>query len=211
MLSRCSKAGFSRRIVLMRSMSDSSGPSSVRSLTSYFSEWSYSSLPARTGDALEALEARVDAVGRAQRRGEHEPAGELRRPAVLQLLGEDVGRVDEEVRPVVVLHAARRQLGDVVRQLPLGALPREVRVGLVEADLRELAHHRRARERLGEEDDLRVALAHLGDQPLPERERLRVRVVDAEDLARRGRPSSATTPSSAFHRPCQSSDSQLTL
>ena len=49
MLSRCWSAGFSRRIVLMRSMSDSSGPSSVRCLTSYFSESSYSSLPGRTG------------------------------------------------------------------------------------------------------------------------------------------------------------------
>ena len=37
MLSRCCSAGFSRRIVLMRSMSASSGPSSERSLTSYFS------------------------------------------------------------------------------------------------------------------------------------------------------------------------------
>ena len=49
MLSRCCSAGFSRRIVLMRSMSGSSGPSSVRSLTSYFSESWYSSLPGRTG------------------------------------------------------------------------------------------------------------------------------------------------------------------
>ena len=33
----------------MREISVSSGPSSVRDLISYFSEWSYSSRPARTG------------------------------------------------------------------------------------------------------------------------------------------------------------------
>ena len=43
-------------------------------------------------------------------------------------------------------------------------------------------HHRRPRERLGEEDRRPGRpRAHLGDQPLPERQRLRVRVVDAED------------------------------
>jgi len=49
MLSRCCSAGFSRRIALTREMSASSGPPSERDLISYFSEWSYSSLPARTG------------------------------------------------------------------------------------------------------------------------------------------------------------------
>ena len=68
------------------------------------------------------------------------------------------------------------------RQLPAGVLPGEVRVGLGEADLRQLAHDGAAGERLGEEDHAAVVRVDLLDQPLPERERLGVRVVDAEEL-----------------------------
>src|SRR5581483_7055138 len=56
-----------------------------------------------------------------------------------------------------------------------------VRVALREADLAERLHHRGTGEGLREEDHVRVLGAHLVDQPLPERNRLRVRVVDAED------------------------------
>ena len=73
-----------------------------------------------------------------------------------------------------------RQLRHVRGQLRLRVAPREVRVGLAEAGLREHRHQRRARERLGQEDRLRVRALHLGDQPLPEADRLRVRVVDPE-------------------------------
>ena len=45
---RCS-AGLSRRISFSRVISGSSGPSSARSLISYFSESRYSSEPSRTG------------------------------------------------------------------------------------------------------------------------------------------------------------------
>ena len=68
-----------------------------------------------------------------------------------------------------------------VGQLVLRPTPREVRVGLVEADLREPLHHAGARERLRQEQDVGMVALHLGEQPLPERERLRVRVVHAED------------------------------
>ena len=71
------------------------------------------------------------------------------------------------------------QLLDELHQLGLRVLPGEVRVRLREAGLREQGHHRGPRERLGEEDRLGVAAPHLGDQPLPERDGLRVRVVDA--------------------------------
>ena len=66
--------------------------------------------------------------------------------------------------------------------LPLRVLPREVRVGLVEAGLGQRAHDGPAGEGLGQEEHLGVLPAHLGDEPLPEGQRLRVRVVDAEDL-----------------------------
>ena len=87
------------------------------------------------------------------------------------------GVVRPEVRPEVRRPGA--QLLDELHQLGLRVLPGEVRVRLREAGLREQGHHRGPRERLGEEDRLGVAAPHLGDQPLPERDGLRVRVVDA--------------------------------
>ena len=74
----------------------------------------------------------------------------------------------------------RAQLLDEVDQLPLRVLPREVGVRLREPRLREQRHHRRPREGLREEHRPRVLLPYLRHQPLPERHRLRVRVVDPE-------------------------------
>ena len=88
------------------------------------------------------------------------------------------GVVGPQVRPQEARPGA--QLLDEADELRLRVLPGEVRVRLREPGLREQGHHRRAREGLGEEDGLRVPLAHLADQPLPERDGLRVRVVDAE-------------------------------
>ena len=55
-----------------------------------------------------------------------------------------------------------------------------------------------------------VLAPHLGDQPLPERERLRVRVVDAEDPHAVLDPVK-TTSRSASQSPRQSSEPKLTL
>ena len=74
----------------------------------------------------------------------------------------------------------RAQLLDELDELALGVLPREVRVRLREPRLGEQGRERRAREGLGQEDRPRVSLAHLGDEPLPERDRLRVGIVDPE-------------------------------
>ncbi len=73
------------------------------------------------------------------------------------------------------------QLGRVLLQLPLEVAPRVVRVGLLEPGLGEGVHHRRHGEGLGQPDRLRVLLRDVGDEPLPELDRLGVRVVDAED------------------------------
>ena len=91
---------------------------------------------------------------------------------------EDVLRVDEGVRPVELVPGDH--LAHVLGELRLRVLPGEVRVALREAELGERRHHRRARERLRQEQHLRVLAAHLADQPLPEGDRLRVRVVDPE-------------------------------
>ena len=159
---------------------------------------------------LEPLVARVDPVGRAERAREHEPRGERRRPAVLQVGVEDVGRVDEEVGAEVLALGAVGELVDVLGQLPAGVLPGEVRVGLGEADLRQVAHDRAAGEGLGEEDDRAVDRVDLLDQPLPERERLRVRVVDAEELDA-GVDPGRTTSSQACQSSRQAGVSQLKL
>ena len=129
---------------------------------------------------LAELERRpVDAPRRRQRRRQCGPAGEHRAAAGLQLLGEDVGRVRPGVGPEVV-DGARRQVLEVLAQLPRRLAPGEVGVRLVEADLGEALHHAGPGEGLGEEDRLGVLAADDADRPLPEGERLGVRVVDAE-------------------------------
>src|ERR1019366_7442018 len=57
------------------------------------------------GDVLAVLKARVHAVARRQGGGEHEARRERRRAAGLQIVGENVRGVDEEVGPAVVRHA----------------------------------------------------------------------------------------------------------
>ena len=54
-------------------------------------------------------------------------------------------------------------------------------MGLGEAHVAQGAHHARAGECLGQEQDLRVLLGHGGNHVLPETHRLGVRVIDAED------------------------------
>ena len=73
------------------------------------------------------------------------------------------------------------QLGEVLLELPLLVAPGEVGVALVEAHPGQGVHHRGPGEGLGEEQDVGVGLADLAQQPLPERDRLGVRVVDPED------------------------------
>ena len=160
---------------------------------------------------LEVLVAGVDPVGRRQRRREHEPRLERRPAAALEVLVEDVRRVDEEVRPVVLRPSPMRQLRHVLDQLAARVLPGEVRVRLAEPGLRERGHHRRPRERLREEDDARVDRAHLARSATP-------RTAAASCAGcRRGRPRTPcetqwrTTSRSASHSPRQSSQSKLTL
>src|SRR5216684_2253765 len=133
------------------------------------------------GAALAQLEARVDAPGRGERRGQRRAREERRPASLLQLLGQDVRRVGPQVAQHVLGGRALGQLLQVLLRLVLEVPPGEVGVRLVEAGLGQRLHHLRARERLREEDSVRVAPLHLADHPLPEREGLGVRVVDAED------------------------------
>ena len=131
------------------------------------------------GLVLVQLEAGVHPPGRRHRRRQHGPDGEHARSAELQGGVQDVRRVDEEVGPHVVRSAD--QLDAVVDQFLLLGAPGEIRVGLAEADPTQLVHHRRPGERLGQEDRVRGLGVDLRDQPLPEVDRLGVRVVDPEN------------------------------
>ncbi len=90
------------------------------------------------------------------------------------VLTKKFGRKKSPLRCVV---SSRQIFGDLL----LGVAPGEVGVGLREADLCQPVHHLRPGEGLGQEDHVGMAAADIGDHPFPERQRLGVRIVDAED------------------------------
>ena len=90
------------------------------------------------------------------------------------VLGQRLGRIASA-------HSGRRSSWKYSVELALVVAPGEVGVALAEAELGQRAHQLRAREGLGEEDQARIALARLAQQPLPEGQGLGVGVVDAED------------------------------
>ncbi len=112
-----------------------------------------------------------------QRRADHKTRAARR----LQMTRIDIGRIDEEIRPVMFARVALRKLGQILGEIALRFAPREIRVRLREADLREPVHHARPRERFRQEDRLRMPRAYVGDHPFPERQRFRMRIVDAEN------------------------------
>ena len=141
-------AGWARRISLTRVISGASDPGSSRSQVRcwYFSESRYSSLPDSRGDVLLQLERRArrcrsstDSVAARTRR-----ASNIGAAARLEHLVEDVGRVRPEVRPEELARLAVAELFHVGLQLALLVAPREVRVRLAEAELRQAVHHLRA-------------------------------------------------------------------
>ncbi len=138
--------------------------------------------PGRDRRVLAELERRpVDPVRRGEGGRQHEAQLERRMAAVLQELVQDVRRVRPHVRAEVLADRAAGQLREVVHQLVLRVAPREVRVRLAEAGLGQPVHHLGSGERLGQEQDVGMIGLDRADQPLPEREWLGVRVVDAQD------------------------------
>ena len=154
---RCS-AGFARRISFSRRTSGSSAPSSVALLHLVLLRVEVLLAALAHRDVLEVLEARVDPVRRrrASPRARAAPRTRAGRPAAGTRGGcpacsrrSSAGRSRVQSRSCSTNSSSSQPR----------VLPREVRVGLAEADLRERRHHRRARERLGEEDDVRVRRA----------------------------------------------------
>ena len=86
----------------------------------------------------------VDAVVGREPGRQHEAGDERGPAAMLEAPGEDVRRVRPDVRPEVRAAGAVGELLEVRRSVPTVVSPREVRVGLVEADLGEPVHDLRA-------------------------------------------------------------------
>src|SRR6516225_2049569 len=149
---------------------------------------------------LQQLETVVDAVIARQRGGKRHPRLEDPGLAALQVERQDIGRIDEEVGTEIFALGITGDLAQVGLQFLLARAPSEVGVGLAEAELGERLHHLRSGEGLGQKHDVRIDGLDFSDQPLPERERLGMRVVDAKD-AHSLRDQNSTTSRSAFQSP----------
>src|SRR6516165_2118054 len=130
---------------------------------------------------LQQLETIVDAVIARKRGGQRHSRLEDPGLAALQMERQDVGRIDEEIGPEIFAFGITGDLTQISLQLLLARAPSEVGVGLAEAELGERLHHLGAGEGLGQKDDIRVDGLNFSDQPLPERKRLGMRIVDAKD------------------------------
>ena len=139
-------------------------------------------------EVLAELVSAVDPVAGGKRRRQDQANFERRTPAMLQVFVQDVRRVREEVRPHVFADLGPGELREVIAQFQGAVPPREIGVGLGESRLREIPHHLGPRERFREEDCFRVLAFHFGDAPFPERKRLGMRVIDAEDRHPVARP-----------------------
>ena len=122
-------------------------------------------------------------AGEARKRSRKKIAlSELRRALVRQIFRENVGRRREEDAAHVFLRVCLGEFLEVLLEFPFLFAPGEVGVAHVEAFLREAVHHLGTGERLGEEHKFRTDFLDFADEPFPERERFRVRVVDAENF-----------------------------
>src|SRR6516225_5506957 len=130
---------------------------------------------------LQQLETIVDAVIARKRGGQRHSRLEDPGLAALQMERQDVGRIDEEIGPEIFAFGITGDLAQVGLQFLLARAPSEVGVGLAEAKLGERLHDFWSGEGLGQEDDVRIDGLDFSDQPLPERKRLGMRIVDAKD------------------------------
>ena len=138
-------------------------------------------LPPGNRRVLEKLEAVVDAIAAGQRSGEGDAGLEHPGLTALQVIGQDIGCVDEEIGPKVFPLRVARELAQIRLQLLLSRAPGKIGVGLGEAELGKCFHQFRACECLRQEDHVRIDCLDLPNQPLPERERFGVWVVHAKD------------------------------
>src|SRR5215218_8767283 len=100
----------------------------------------------------------------------------------------NVRRVDKEIRPKKISLWIADELVQILLQLPSLGPPREVCVGLREAQLGKPLHERRSGKGLGQEDYVRMQPLNFLDQPLPELKGLGMRVIHPENAHALGNP-----------------------
>ena len=100
--------------------------------------------------------------------------------AELKIFGQNIWSADPKVWSEKVC-ALVRELGQITLEFGLGVAPGEVGVALLKANLAERVHHGWASEGLCQEDDIGKLCVDLCNEPLPEIDRLSVRVVDPEN------------------------------
>jgi len=79
-----------------------------------------------------------------------------------------------------VADRVRRQFCQILCQFGLRIAPGEIGIGLGETELRQAIHQFRAGECLRQKDRIGKPNTYFGNHPLPERQRLGVRIVDAK-------------------------------
>ena len=137
-------------------------------------------LPPGQGSILAQFKTTVDPVDRGERCGEHGTDHERGATGLLEEVGQDVRRVGEKVRAQVIRRPRRAQFGAVCSQLLLRVAPGEISVALGEAGLGQHTHHFRLGEGLAEKNKVGKLGSGFRNEPLPERHRLGVRIVDPE-------------------------------
>ena len=97
------------------------------------------------------------------------------------MIGQDVGRIDEEIRPTKITLGIFSQFAEILLELRLAGALGEFGAGLGESEFGQPLHQFRPREGPSQEDHVRVAKLDFADQPLPEPQRLAVGIVGPEN------------------------------
>ena len=103
-----------------------------------------------------------------------------RAPTFLQRFVQYVWRIRPEIWLEVFTYRRPRELFQIALQFGLRVTPRKVCVRLCKAPLGQAVHHARPRECFREKNRVGIAHSQSAQTPLPEGQRLRVRVVNAK-------------------------------
>src|SRR5690625_773914 len=84
--------------------------------------------------------------------------------------------------PKIIFYFAGAKFVEVIRYLLPGVTPDKIGIALGKADFSQGVHHGWTRKYFREKDGVGMTLAHIGNQPLPERQRFSMRIVHPENL-----------------------------
>jgi hypothetical protein len=105
----------------------------------------------------------IDAIGGAERGGQHQAYEKGRSATVLQILRENIRGIRPQMRAEIFTDVSLRELGEVACDLLLGMAPGKVRVRLGKAALGEIILNLGPGEGLLQKNDLRVGSLDLID------------------------------------------------